>query len=123
MILGTVLTFFCWNERVGETDMIDPNVSLADSAEQRRHAARRKTFEPVALSFGGIEARAHLLDLSCSGALAHCEKPPAAGSYVSVRAPGFLSSGRVMWAKGKRFGIQFSQPLDQLDVDALIRHA
>ncbi|WP_176592656.1 PilZ domain-containing protein [Sphingobium sp. EM0848] len=78
---------------------------------QRRHDPRHKMFGPVALSFGGIAARAHFLDLSCTGALAHCETPPEAGTFLTVEALGQAASGRVMWAKGKRFGIQFSQPL------------
>lgn len=103
--------------------MIDHSGSLTDSAVQRRHAARRKMFEPVTLGFGGGEARAHLLDLSCSGALAHCEMPPLAGHYILVKAPGLEASGRVMWVKDKRFGIQFSRPLTQAAMDALIAGA
>ncbi|HKT75158.1 MAG TPA: PilZ domain-containing protein [Sphingobium sp.] len=100
--------------------MTDQCGSMTASVTQRRHAARRKMFEPVTLGFGGSELRAHFLDLSCSGALAHCETPPPSGSYVSVGALGLETSGRVMWAKGKRFGIQFSQPLSQAETDALI---
>lgn len=94
--------------------------SMAANVTQRRHAARRKMFEPVTLCFGGTQLRAHFLDLSCSGALAHCETPPATGYYVNVGARGLETSGRVMWVKGKRFGIQFSQPLTQRDTDTLI---
>lgn len=97
--------------------------SITASAEQRRHAARRKMFEPVTLSFGGAEMRAHFLDLSSSGALAHCETPPVSGSYVSVEALGLAASGRVMWARGKRFGIQFSLPLTEAETNALIQGA
>ena len=100
--------------------MIDHGGSLTDGAGQRRHAVRRKMFEPVALHYGGITARAHFLDLSCSGALAHSETPPLAGSYVAVEATGLERTGRVMWARGKRFGIQFSQPLSDADVEALV---
>lgn len=103
--------------------MTDQSGSMAANMMQRRHAARRKMFEPVTLSFRGTEVRAHFLDLSCSGALVHCETPPAPGHYVNVGAPGLATSGRVMWAKGKRFGIQFSQPLTQAQTDALIAGA
>lgn len=103
--------------------MTERHGSMAAHGTQRRHATRRKMFEPVTLGFGGAEVRAHFLDLSCSGALAHCETPPAPGNYVNVGAPGFEMSGRVMWARGKRFGIQFSQPLTQAQTDALIAGA
>ena len=103
--------------------MIDHGGSLTNNPAQRRHAVRRKMFEPVVLHFDGIAARAHFLDLSCSGALAHSETPPAGGRHISVEAVGLERSGRVMWVKGKRFGIQFSQPLSDADVAALIRGA
>lgn len=80
---------------------------------QRRHDPRHKMFGPVMLRFGGEVARAHFLDLSCSGALAHSETPPAAGIFLIVEASGQAASGRVMWARGKRFGIHFSQPISQ----------
>jgi len=86
---------------------------LTGAAGQRRHDPRHKMFGPVALRFGGTAARAHFLDLSCSGALAHCETPPGTGTYLIVEALGMQASGRVMWANGKRFGIQFNQPLTQ----------
>ncbi|HKY79882.1 MAG TPA: PilZ domain-containing protein [Sphingobium sp.] len=95
--------------------------SMTEDGTQRRHAMRRKMFEPVVLSFGGLQARAHFLDLSCSGALVHSETPPPSGRYLSVTALGLRTSGRVMWAKGKRFGIQFSTPLAQEEMDELIR--
>ncbi len=95
---------------------------ITDSA-QRRHAPRHKMFEPVALTLSGVEVRAHFLDLSSSGALVHCEAPPQAGSYVIVHAFDLETGGRVKWARGKRFGIQFSQPLTQAMMDVLIRPA
>jgi PilZ domain len=101
-------------------DMTHHSGIPTDSAEQRRHTPRHKMFEPVTMCVRGMETRAHFLDLSLSGALAHCEAPPAANSYVSVKALGLGTSGRVIWVKGKRFGIQFSQPLTQAELDALI---
>lgn len=86
---------------------------LTDGMGQRRHDPRHKMFGPVALRFGGTAMRAHFLDLSCSGALAHSEAPPAAGTLLTVEALGQEAAGRVMWRKGKRFGIQFNRPLTQ----------
>ena len=93
------------------------------TAGQRRLDPRHKMFGPVALHFGGTEARAHFLDRSCSGALAHCETPPSAGALVMVEAVGVQASGRVMWAEGKRFGIRFSQPLTRHAMAVLIEGA
>lgn len=100
--------------------MIDHSGSSSTSVTQRRHAIRRKMFEPVALTWGDVEVRAHFLDLSISGALAHSETPPVVGRYISIEALGLRASGRVMWVKAKRFGIQFSEPLAQEDMDLLI---
>ena len=101
--------------------MIDQGGFLRGSAEQRRHTTRHKMFEPVTLRIGKAKMRGHFLDLSCSGALAHCETPPMTGAYVAVEALGLQTSGRVMWVRGKRFGIQFSQPLDNEAMTVLIR--
>lgn len=101
--------------------MTDPYDSPITGAAQRRHAPRHKMFEPVALTLRGAELRAHFLDLSSTGALVHCEVPPNAGSYVIIHALDLETSGRVKWAKGKRFGIQFSQPLTQAMMNVLIR--
>ena len=101
--------------------MIDQSKFLTGNAAQRRHTARHKMFGPVTLCVGNAEMRGHFLDLSTSGALAHCETPPAAGSYVAIKAIGVETSGRVMWARGKRFGIQFSQLLADEAIDTLIR--
>ena len=103
--------------------MIDQNKFPAGNADQRRHTTRHKMFGPVTLCVGNLELRGHFLDLSTSGALAHCETPPAAGSYVRVKAVGVETSGRVKWADGKRFGLQFSQPLTDEAIDILIRGA
>ena len=103
--------------------MIDQSRTPAANAEQRRHTARHKMFGPVTLRFGRDEARGHFLDLSSSGALAHCETPPAVGAYISVSALGMEASGRVMWVRDKRFGIQFSQPLTDEAIERLIRGA
>lgn len=103
--------------------MIDQSRTPAVNAEQRRHTARHKMFGPVTLRTGGIEMRGHFLDLSTAGALAHCETSLTPGAYVTVEAIGMEASGRVMWAQGKRFGIQFSQPLADDAMERLIRGA
>lgn len=101
--------------------MTDRSISLADRSAQRRRITRYKMFGPVSLNYRGDTLRAHFLDLSTGGALAHSETPPIQGSYVSVEASGLKSSGRVMWVSGKRFGIQFSEPMSDVAMQALIQ--
>lgn len=121
MILCAVLTFSWLDGRWEELGMNNQSTFLAGNADQRRHTARHKMFGPVTLCVGDVEMRGHFLDLSTSGALAHCETPPVAGSYVEVNAFGVETSGRVVWARGKRFGVQFSQPLTDEAIGIVIR--
>ena len=121
MILCAILTFPWLDGPWEKLAMTNQSPFPAGNAEQRRHSARHKMFGPVTLCVGDAEMRGHFLDLSTSGALAHCETPPTDGSYVEVKAFGVETSGRVVWARGKRFGIQFSQPMTDEAVDIVIR--
>lgn len=100
--------------------MTDHSVSQSDGAAQRRRTARHKLFEPIALSVRGQAIRAHLLDLSSTGALAHSETPPPLNAFVTINASGVTAMGRVMWISSKRFGVQFSEPLSETMMNALI---
>lgn len=100
--------------------MTDQDISLNEGPGQRRRVVRHKMFGPVALLFRGQTVRAHFLDLSCAGALAHSEMPPGVGTFLRIEAADLLASGRVIWTMGKRFGIQFSEPLAESTMQALI---
>jgi hypothetical protein len=65
----------------------------------------------------GAPFRAHLLDISCSGALAHADTPPLPDARLRIDVMGFSLAARVMWVNAKRFGIRFDALLsdDQLD--------
>lgn len=76
-----------------------------------QRATRLKLFEPVQLRLRGAGIRAHLLDLSVTGALAHSEYPPAVGDHVMIEGASLGVAGRVMWVREKRFGIHFDLPL------------
>ena len=86
-----------------------------------RRATRLKLFEPVLLRVQGEEVRAHLLDLSMTGALAHCDSPPRIGERVLIEANALGVAGRVMWVRAKRFGVHFDLPLPQITVDRVVR--
>lgn len=81
-----------------------------------RTAPRYKLFEPVRLHFRGAWMRGHVLDLSCTGALAHAERPPEPGDAIRVEGQGFCLDGDVLWARAKRFGIGFTLVLAEATV-------
>ena len=86
-----------------------------------RRATRLKLFEPVLLRVQGLPVRAHLLDLSMTGALAHSDNPPQVGDHVVIEASALSVAGRVMWVRAKRFGIHFDFPLPQPTIDRVVR--
>ena len=82
-----------------------------------RVRARRKLFQPAQLDVAGGSKRIHLLDLSETGALASGTEPPLAGGLVSLVCGDLRRSARVVWVRGRRFGLAFVMPLtaDQLN--------
>lgn len=85
--------------------------SLSAARLQPRRATRHKLFEPVILRCDGVALRAHILDLSASGALLHCDCAPKVGDAVGIRADMFNVAARVMWVRDKRFGVRFDLQL------------
>lgn len=84
-----------------------------------RQWSRRKIFHPVELRLGGLSRRAHLLDLSPGGALAHCSDPPSTGSSLILVVGGMLHSASVVWQNGPRFGVAFRFRLDPAEIDRI----
>jgi hypothetical protein len=72
-----------------------------------RTAHRHKTFEPTTLQLAAGEVRAHILNVSATGALIHAPGEPAKGARVTVRLVGRDIPAEVMWVDGARFGIAF----------------
>jgi hypothetical protein len=68
-------------------------------------------FEPVLLRHGGLSVRAHMLDLSTTGALLHAERPPPSGAHVSVEGERLFIGAMVVWTRAKRFGLRFDLPI------------
>ena len=81
-----------------------------------RAYARMKVFQPGEMEWGGSRARIHLLDLSRGGALVYAQVPPPVGSILRFVEPACLAAARVVWVRGKRFGVAFAAPLS----DALV---
>ncbi|MBH1998709.1 MAG: PilZ domain-containing protein [Sphingomonadaceae bacterium] len=85
-----------------------------------RRATRLKLFEPVLLRLHGMPFRAHLLDLSATGALAHSERTPCVGDHVLIEGESLCVSGRVVWVRARRFGLRFDVPLADMIVQRVV---
>ena len=95
--------------------MIDDPAAAAERA-----APRIKIFMPTDLEVGGRSMRAHLLDLSVTGALAYAPIPPQEGASVQLACGVALRRATVMWVAGPRFGLAFALPLTPAQVDAVL---
>jgi hypothetical protein len=87
---------------------------------ERRAAPRIKIFQPVELALRDTRLRAHLLNISTSGALIYARTRVARGERVSLRCSFDLGAARVIWSDGTRIGALFEQPLSQRQLDTLI---
>ena len=98
---------------------------VADSDDVRalRGQPRLKVFLPIELYAGTTPLRAHLLDLSASGALVHSVAAPAPGSPVRLMIGGLVRTARVVWQDGVRFGIAFAVPLREIEVERMLAPA
>jgi len=85
-----------------------------------RAAVRHKLFEPLALRHAGVLLRAHMLDLSVSGALLHAERPPQVGDGVVIECHGWTAAAHVIWVRAKRFGVRFDVPLPETMLRVLL---
>lgn len=85
-----------------------------------RIATRHKVFLPAELSSPAGRTRAHLLNLSATGALLHADAPPANGATVQLHCGTAAWSVRVVWAAEKRFGVVHVTRLTTAAVDALV---
>lgn len=77
------------------------------SGTMDRAAVRHKTFEPTTMVTASGELRAHILNVSATGALIHAPGAPARGERCSIVLVGRKIAAEVMWVDGARFGIAF----------------
>jgi len=92
-----------------------------DKARSLRARPRLKVFQPVEIYAGVAPLRAHLLDLSVSGALVHSSAAPAPGTPLRLRIGGLVRTARVVWQDGLRFGIAFALPLLETEVERALK--
>jgi hypothetical protein len=95
-------------------------VTDRDDVRSLRGQPRRKVFLPIEIYAGTTPLRAHLLDLSVSGALVHSVTAPAPGTPVRLMVGGMVRSARVMWQDEVRFGIAFMLPLREVEVERML---
>ena len=86
-----------------------------------RTATRHKIFEPVAVIIDERETRAHLLNISTTGALVHSVQPPKPGSAIHLEMNGHRYQANVVWSEDARFGITFENHLSAPVVEAILR--
>ncbi|MBV9842161.1 MAG: PilZ domain-containing protein [Sphingomonadaceae bacterium] len=88
-----------------------------------RKSKREKIFEPVTIVAGVRQSKAHLLDLSLTGALGHADAPPAVGTLITVLCVDEQLKGSVVWIEAKHFGISFDPALEPDTVQRVFRQA
>lgn len=91
-----------------------------DEGMKQRGARRLKSFIPVTLDQEAGTVRAHVLDMSETGALVHCEAAIRSGERLQLRVGHHVLRGGVMWVEGKRFGFRFTLPLTVTEVQAIV---
>lgn len=88
-----------------------------DAASSCTREPRLKVFQPIQLETAAGTVRAHLLNLSRTGALIHCADAPEHGAIVRVTLGNTANRARVMWRDGKRFGVAFAGKLAPAQID------
>jgi hypothetical protein len=83
-------------------------------------APRRKAFQPATVRLGTEELRAHVLDVSRTGAMFHCRAPLARDSLITIRCGETTVRGRIVWSEDGRHGIAFTHALPDRMVEAMI---
>lgn len=89
-------------------------------ADRPRSAPRHKIFLPTQVYLSTGETRAHLINVSSSGALVHATTTPHCEETIQVALCGALIPARVRWVDGRRFGLSFLQPLGDAQIKQLI---
>ena len=80
---------------------------------------RHKTCSPTSLRTPDGTRRAHVLNISCTGAKLHADIPAGKGEMVEILLLDIWRRGLVMWSRGREFGIAFAAPIPD---DVLTRY-
>ncbi|HEV2568652.1 PilZ domain-containing protein [Sphingomonas sp.] len=90
----------------------------ADTAP--RAANRYKTFLPCAVEQNGTPNRAHILNVSLTGAMIATPETMRPRDWISLQFQSVSYKAVVVWARDHRAGLRFSLPLPQSTLQKLI---
>jgi hypothetical protein len=85
-----------------------------------RVASRFKTFLPCAVEQGGAVVRAHVLNLSATGAMIAIPTAISSRQSISLQFQSVSYKAVVVWARDDRAGLRFSLPLPHSTLQKLI---
>ncbi|HEU4961997.1 MAG TPA: PilZ domain-containing protein [Sphingomonas sp.] len=92
------------------------------ATDRRGGAARRhKTFWPTILRTATGNRRAHILNISRTGAKLHAQLPAKTGETVEILVEESWRGGLVRWSNGSAFGIAFNEPVPEDVLDQCLR--
>ena len=86
---------------------------------QNRRQRRSNVLMTAALELSGQSLDVKLRNLSADGALVEGAQLPVEGAEVRFRRGELAVAGRIIWVRGNRAGIQFSESLTP---EAVLRH-
>jgi hypothetical protein len=95
-------------------------LAWAKRQNEARDGQRLKIFLPVLLRWAGQEERAHLLDLSSSGARMHARIAPSTKEIIEIVWEDRIFAGQCVWSRGSRFGIAFKAPIDKGQIVSML---
>lgn len=85
---------------------------LASSPNRRDEVARRlKTFWPTSIRTATCIRRAHILNISRSGAKVHAQQPLDTNQTLEIEIGDQWYGASVRWRREKTFGISFHEPI------------
>jgi hypothetical protein len=78
---------------------------------------RQKVVLPARMRAGAGQMEVCIRDISSRGMLVQAGVPPPRGTYVEIVRPGYSVTGRVVWVKQHKFGIQSR---DRISIPAVL---
>ncbi|WP_281822400.1 PilZ domain-containing protein [Sphingobium sp. BS19] len=85
-----------------------------------RIGQRAETALNVTIMRGGKQIRAQVQNLSITGANASAPFPPGLNEDVQMICKGKILDCKVVWAKGRTFGLAFKSPLSEAALQDLV---
>lgn len=96
------------------------HVISGNDPSRLRGKPRFKMFQPIRVMCNGAQLRAHLLDLSATGALIHSTALLEPGAAIVVELGSWSRAARVEWRRDDKAGIRFVQGMADAEVKHLV---